>query len=129
MNRWVGVGRSTKEVELRYSAGHEPTAVGKVTMAIDSGLGDKKKTNYVPIVCFGKTAEFIERNLQKGKLFAVEGEYTTGSYNNKNGEKVYTTEIKADKVQVLEWGDKKDTPRDDGIPQGFRALDLEDMPF
>ncbi|MDD4564808.1 MAG: single-stranded DNA-binding protein [Eubacteriales bacterium] len=129
MNKFLGIGRSTKEVELRYTTGAEPLAVGRVTMAIDSGFGDKKKTNFVPITAFGKTAEFMERNLQKGKLFAVEGEYTTGSYNNKNGEKVYTTEIKADKVQVLEWGDKKESGRNDGLPEGFKALDLEDMPF
>jgi single-strand DNA-binding protein len=128
MNKFLGVGRSTKEVETRYTTGENAMAISKVTMAIDSGFGDKKKTNFVPITAFGKTAEFMERNLQKGKLFAVEGEYTTGSYENKHGEKVYTTEIKADKIQILEWGEKKET-QGDGIPKGFNSFDPEELPF
>jgi single-strand DNA-binding protein len=131
MNNWVGVGRATKDVETRYSQGDNPMAVSKVTMAIDSGYGDKKKTNFVPIVAFGKTAEAMEKYLVKGKLFAVQGEYTTGSYKNKEGVTVYTTQITANKVQILEWGDKQDTQegaQDPGVPEGFSALD-EDIPF
>jgi single-strand DNA-binding protein len=132
MNNWVGVGRATKDVETRYSQGDNPMAVSKVTMAIDSGYGDKKKTNFVPIVAFGKTAEAMEKYLVKGKLFAVQGEYTTGSYKNKEGVTVYTTQITANKVQILEWGDKQDTQegaQDPGVPEGFSALDSDEIPF
>jgi single-strand DNA-binding protein len=129
MNNWVGVGRATKDVETRYSQGDNPMAVSKVTMAIDSGYGDKKKTNFVPIVAFGKTAEAMEKYLVKGKLFAVQGEYTTGSYKNKEGVTVYTTQITANKVQILEWGDKQEIAQDPGVPEGFSALDSDEIPF
>ena len=135
MNNWTGVGRATKDVETRYTQGNEPMAVSKVTMAIDSGYGDKKKTNFVPIVAFGKTAEAMERFLVKGKLFAAQGEYTTGSYKNKDGVTVYTTEINASKIQILEWPNKEESGDPSGycqagqVPEGFSSLDDDDIPF
>lgn len=134
MNKWIGIGRSTKDVEVRYTSSGEPMAVAKVTMAIDSGYGDKKKTNFVPITCFGKTAEVLERYLRKGKLFAVEGEYSTGSYENKEGKKVYTTEIIASKVEIIEWPDKDESNIPEGFTQvendgAFAALDDSEVPF
>lgn len=131
MNNWIGTGRAVKDVETRYSQGAEPIAVSRVTMAIDSGYGDKKKTNFVPIVAFGKTAEYLEKHLVKGKLFAVQGEYTSGSYKNKDGATVYTTNINANKVEILEWGDKPNNR--DNAPSGFNEVPegfamLEDDP-
>ena len=133
MNNWTGIGRAVRDVETRYSAGNEPMAISRVTMAIDSGYGDKKKTNFVPIVAFGKTAEYLEKHLVKGKLFAVQGEYTSGNYKNKDGVTVYTTNINANKVEILEWAnranDETNSPTEPSIPEGFSSLDDDDIPF
>ncbi len=134
MNNWNGVGRTTKEPETRYTQAAEPMAVSKFTIAIDAGYGEKKKTNFVPVVCFGKTAEYVERFLRKGKLVAVQGEYTTGSYEKQDGTKVYTTNINASKVQVLEYEKTDDNTSslsgENGIPEGFQALDDDEFsPF
>jgi single-strand DNA-binding protein len=137
MNNWVGIGRLVADPEVRYSS-ETQKAVGKFRIAIDDGYGDKKTTDFIPVVCFGATAEAAERFLSKGKMCGVHGRIKTGSYTNKEGVKVYTTEILADRVEFLsprsEGGaqensdaDFKQTP---GIPEGFQALeDDDDIPF
>jgi len=126
MNNWVGIGRLTKDVEVRYSG---ETAVGRFTLAIDDGYGEKKKTDFVPVVCFNKTAENAEKFLSTGKLCAVQGKYTTGKYENKEGVTVYTTEITASRVQFLESKNKAEA--DTNVPDGFIPMDdLDDsIPF
>ena len=127
MNNWNGIGRLTKAVELRYTNGAEPMAVGRFTMAIDDGYGERKRTNFIPVTVFGKQAENCERFLDKGRLVAVSGKIQTGSYE-KDGMKVYTTDVIADKVDFIDWGDKQpaETPKD--VPSGFSAID-EQIPF
>ena len=80
---------------------------------------------------FGKQAENCERYLAKGRLVGIQGRLQTGSYKNKEGQTVYMTDVVADRVEFLEWGDKKEDVKseDHGLPSGFRALDDEDMPF
>ena len=135
MNNWAGVGRLVADPEIRYAA-ETQKAVGKFKIAIDDGYGDKKTTDFIPVVCFGATAENVERFLSKGKLCAVSGKIKTGSYKNKEGTTVYTTEILADRVQFLESKNKEDKDgaepkREPTIPEGFMALpdELDDTPF
>lgn len=123
MNNVSLVGRCVRDPEVRYSG---ELAVAKFSLAIDDGYGEKKKTNYPSVVCFGKTAEFLEKNVRKGKLLAVSGKIQTGSYEKSDGTKVYTTEVAADRVQLLEWDDKK---KDSNIPDGFAEVDDSDCPF
>ena len=83
---------------------------------------------------FGKQAENVERYLVKGRLVGVQGRIQTGSYVNKYGNKVYTTDVIADRVEFLEWGDRRTTETggntsNDGIPNGFEALEDEEIPF
>ena len=129
MNNWNGIGRTTKDVELRYTSG-EQMAVARFTMAIDDGFGEKKKTNFIPVVVFGKTAENCEKFLQKGKLVGVSGKIQTGSYEKQDGTKIYTTDVIADRVEFLEWGDKAENKpvNDEPAPKGFSTID-EDIPF
>ena len=86
---------------------------------------------------FGKQAENCERFLAKGRLVGIQGRLQTGSYTNKDGATVYTTDVVADRVEFLEWGDKAErtaAPRQSGMggfdaaPEGFSAID-EDIPF
>lgn len=101
MNCVVLIGRLTRDPELRHTAGQ--MAVCTFTLAIDQVKKDgEKKTNFPRITCFGKQAENCERFLKKGLLTGVQGSLTTGSYQDKNGNTVYTTDVIADRVEFLE---------------------------
>lgn len=132
MNSWNGVGRLVRDVETRYS---NEMAISKFTIAIDDGYGEKKKTNFIPIVVFGKTAENCEKYLAKGKKVGVTGRIQTGKYENKEGNTVYTTDVIADRVEFLDPVEQSDTPRttkraDDDAPEGFQTMDDDEfIPF
>jgi single-strand DNA-binding protein len=136
MNNVSLIGRLTRDPEVRYTAGTQ-MAVAKFTVAIDDGFGEKKRTNFIPVTVFGKTAENCEKYLAKGRLVGVQGKIQTGSYTNKDGATVYTTDVVADRVEFLEWGERSErfaAPRQSGMggfdaaPEGFSAID-EDIPF
>ena len=95
MNKWVGIGRLTKDAELKYTPG-KGTAVSTFTLAIDDGFGDNKKTDFIPIVLWGKSAENLAAYLIKGTQVAVAGRISTRSYDAKDGSKRYVTEVVAD---------------------------------
>lgn len=132
MNNVILIGRLVREPELRYTSGSQ-MAVCRFTLAIDRRVkqGEEKKADFPNIICFGKTAENCEKFLAKGRKVAVQGRLQTGSYE-KDGVKHYTTDVIADNVEFLEWGEKngesaKETVSDP-VPEGFAALD-EDIPF
>ena len=131
MNNWTGIGRLTKDPEVRYTP--DQMAICKFTVAIDDGYGEKKKTNFIPVVVFGKQAESCEKFLAKGRMVAVEGKIQTGSYEKQDGSKVYTTDVIANRVEFIDFG-KKDgenakQSHADAIPAGFTAMDDADCPF
>ncbi|MCI8648340.1 MAG: single-stranded DNA-binding protein [Firmicutes bacterium] len=140
MNNVVLIGRLTRDPEVRYTSGTQ-MAVARFSIAIDRPVrnGGEKQTDFPNIVVFGKQAENCERFLGKGRLVGVQGRIQTGSYTNKDGVKVYTTEVVANNVEFLDWGDRNDrserpaaqpSPKDDmGIPDGFQAIEDEDIPF
>jgi single-strand DNA-binding protein len=138
MNSVVLIGRLTRDPELRYTASTQ-MAVATFTIAIDrpTKAGGEKQTDFPRITVFGKSAENCEKFLVKGRLVAVQGRLQTGSYTNKDGATVYTTDVVADRVEFLEWGDKpqggasyssSQSPSFDDAPAGFSAID-EDIPF
>lgn len=130
MNNVALIGRLTRDPEVRETAGG--TAVCSFKLAIDDGWGENKRTNYIPVLTFGKTAENCGRFLAKGKQCGVTGKIQTGSYEKKDGTTVYTTDVVADKVEFIGGGEKvaaKSSEKDSEVyPQGFSALD-EDVPF
>jgi single-strand DNA-binding protein len=98
MNSVCLIGRLTRNPETRYL--DSGMAVTKMTLAVDRH--DKEKSaDFIGITCFGKSAEMAERYLEKGRQIAVQGRIQTGSYKNKNGETVYTTDVIADRVTYL----------------------------
>ena len=119
-------------------------AICRFAVAIDRPprQNGEKQTDFPNVVVFGKQAENCERFLAKGRLVGVQGRIQTGSYTNKDGATVYTTEVVADRVEFLEWGDRpaggqgggmraqaqEAAPRFDAAPEGFSAID-EDIPF
>ena len=142
MNSVVLIGRLTRDPEVRYTSGTQ-MAVCTFTIAIDRPVraGGEKQTDFPRVTVFGKQAENCERFLAKGRLVGVQGRIQTGSYTNKDGATVYTTDVVADRVEFLEWGDRNErqaarpaaqssAPEGgfDAAPEGFSAID-EDIPF
>lgn len=107
MNVVAVIGRLTKDPEVRYTP--DGTAIATMTVAIDRPpkKDGTKETDFPRITVFGKTAENCGKFLKKGLLVGANGRIQTGSYTNKNGDKVYTTDIVADRVHFLEWAEEK----------------------
>ena len=117
--------------------------------------GQEKKTDFPRVTVFGRQAENCEKFLAKGRLVGVQGRIQTGSYTNRDGATVYTTDVVADRVEFLEWGDRAPRSggnaggqqgqqyaqpqqpqqsqsyddRDNGVPEGFQAITDDDIPF
>ncbi|MBE6031347.1 MAG: single-stranded DNA-binding protein [Firmicutes bacterium] len=138
MNSVSLVGRLVRDPEVRYTPSQ--MAVARFTVAVDRPFSrDSEQTaDFISCVAFGKQAEFIERYFTKGRPIGLTGRIQTGSYTNKDGVKVYTTDVVADRVEFV--GNKEGNGGsaapaksggdfDMGIPEGFSALEDEDLPF
>lgn len=104
MNKWIGTGRLTRDPEVRYSQGENSMAIAKFTLAVDRRFKKQgeQDADFINCVAFGKTAEFVEKYFSKGMKIIVEGRIQTGSYTNKEGNKVYTTDIAVEQVEFAE---------------------------
>ena len=121
MNRFLGTGRMTKDADIRVS---ESTTVARFTIAIDRKF-KKGETDFISCVAFGKTAEFMEKYTHKGMKLEIEGRIQTGSYE-KDGKKVYTTDVICDSVEFAE-SKKAEEKQDDGF---MSVVENDDnMPF
>ena len=126
INSVVLTGRLVREAEVRETAGG--TAACSFTLAVDDGFGEKKKTYFIPVKVFGKQAENCGKYLAKGKLCGVQGKIQTGSYQKKDGSTAYTTDVVADRVDFIEWGEKVAVRASEPVSEGFSAVDT-DIPF
>lgn len=106
MNLVVLIGRLTKEPDIRES---NDKKIARYTLAVDR-WGKKDEADFISCVCFGKTAEWAEKYLNKGTKISVEGRIQTGSYTNKDGKKVYTTDVIVNSHEFCEG--KKDNDDD-----------------
>lgn len=142
MNSVMLIGRLTKDPEVRYTRTANPIAVATFTVAIDrpTRTGQEKKTDFPRVQVFGRQAENCERFLAKGRLVGIQGSIQTGSFVNREGVTVYTTDVIANRVEFLEWGEKhkketfsgdvKDGSREPiEAPEGFQEYSEEDIPF
>lgn len=104
MNKWIGVGRLVRDPEVRYSQGENATAVARYTLAVDRRFkrDGESTADFIPCVVFGKSAEFAEKYFRQGLRISVAGRIQTGSYTNKDGVKVYTTEIMVEEQEFAE---------------------------
>lgn len=138
MNSVVLIGRLTRDPEVRYIS-ESQMAIATFTVAIDrpTRSGQEKKADFPRVTAFGRQAENCEKFLAKGRLVGVQGRIQTGSYTNKDGRTVYTTDVVADRVEFLEWGNKNDSggaqqpagaPEPPAAPEGFSYSD-DDIPF
>ena len=104
MNKVILIGRCTRDPEVRYSQGENATAVARYTLAVDRQFkwdGDQS-ADFINCIAFGKRGEFAEKYLRKGTKIAVVGRIQTGSYTNKDGNKVYTTDVVVDEHEFVE---------------------------
>ena len=91
MNQAIICGRLVRDPEIRYTNGEEAKAVAKYTIAVDRMRGEE--ADFISCVAFGKSAEFAEKYFRKGQRVLISGRIQTGSYTNKDGQKVYSTDI------------------------------------
>lgn len=107
MNKVILMGRLTRDPDIRYTQGQEPYCIARFNMAVDRGIrrdqGNNQQTADFPnCIAFRKTAEFIEKYCQKGTKLVVEGRLQTGSYTNREGVKIYTTDVLVSHAEFAE---------------------------
>ncbi len=141
MNSVILIGRLTKDPELRYIA-ESGKAVATFTLAVNRPFSKEDKADFFRVVVFGKSAENCANFITKGRLVGVQGRLQNNNYETQAGEKRYTTEIIADRVEFLESRNaqaqrseqRNNSPSpspNSGLPEGFQALDDDDdeIPF
>lgn len=114
MNKVILMGRLTRDPEVRYSQGEGSTAIARYSLAVDrrfSRNNEENNTDFINIVAFGKAGEFAEKYFRKGTKVLLTGRIQTGSYTNKDGVKVYTTDVIA---EDQEFAESKNSSGNDG---------------
>lgn len=108
MNKVILMGRLTRDPEVRYSQAAEPLAIARYTLAVDrrfqrrDNSGNEQTADFISCVAFGRNGEFAEKYLKQGTKIAITGRIQTGSYTNKDGNKVYTTEVVVEEHEFAE---------------------------
>ena len=106
MNKVVLIGRLARDPEVRYSQGEQPMAIARYTLAVDRrrsrNNNDENSADFISCVAFGRAGEFAEKYFHKGIKICVSGRIQTGSYTNKDGQKVYTTEVVVENQEFAE---------------------------
>lgn len=104
MNKVILMGRLTRDPEVRYSGGDNSTAVARYTLAVDRRFkkDGEQSADFISCVCFGKAGEFAEKYLRQGTKITISGRIQTGSYTNRDGQKVYTTDVVVEEQEFAE---------------------------
>ena len=106
MNKVILMGRLTRDPDVRYSNGENVTAVARFTLAVDRRFarrdGDQQTADFIGCVAFGRNAEFIEKYFRQGMRVTICGRIQTGSYTNRDGNKVYTTDVVVEEQEFAE---------------------------
>ena len=124
MNKVQLVGRLTRDPEIRYSQGENATATARFSVAVNRRFKNSEgnyDADFINCVAFGKSAEFVEKYFKKGMAIGLTGRIQTGSYTNKDGQRVYTTDVVVEQVEFAESkgsGESSFTPADRPAPSG-----------
>ena len=104
MNKVILIGRLTREPDVRYSQGERETVIARYSLAVPRKFkrDNEPDCDFINCVAFGKNGEFAEKYLQKGIKIAVVGHIQTGSYTNRDGQKIYTTDVIVDEQEFCE---------------------------
>ena len=136
MNKVILMGRLARDPEIRYT--DQQLAIGRYSLAVPRRVqqGQEPTADFVNVVSFGKAAEFAEKYLKKGTKVLVTGRIQTGSYNNKDGQKVYTTDVVAEEQEFCESkasGNNQNTNASSNPTDGFMSFPddgiEDDLPF
>ena len=121
MNKVILIGRLVRDPEVRYSSGENSKAVARYTLAVDRRYkrDGEQSADFISCVCFGKPAEFAEKYFRQGIKIAIGGRIQTGSYMNKDGVKVYTTDVV---IEDQEFAESKNTQQADNQQMQNRQL-------
>ncbi|KXB46598.1 hypothetical protein HMPREF3188_00673 [Tissierellia bacterium KA00581] len=147
MNIAMISGRLVRDIELKYTNAQEPMAFCKFTLAVDRGMSKVKKeqaqqngqavADFINVTVFGKQAENCSKFLAKGRMVAIQGSLQSGSYTAQDGTKRYTTEVMAQRVEFIDWGNSKQNNQANQNTQPFGHFEddfgftetNEDIPF
>ncbi len=141
MNKVILMGRLTRDPEVRYTQSDNASAVARFSLAVDRRFkkDGEQTADFINCVAFGKTGEFIEKYGRKGTKFVVEGRIQTGSYTNKDGQKVYTTDVVVEQVEFAESkssadGNTTNNTANSNAPTDTSFMDIpdsidEELPF
>lgn len=136
MNKVILMGRIVRDADVRYSQGANPTAVARYSLAVDRKFKQEGQptADFINCIAFGKLGEFAEKYLHKGVKIAVVGRIQTGSYTNKDGQKVYTTDVVVEEQEFCESknaNQQAERPRPATDADGFMNIPdgIEDLPF
>ncbi|WP_130836234.1 single-stranded DNA-binding protein [Lachnoclostridium sp. Marseille-P6806] len=106
MNKVILMGRLTRDPDVRYTQGENPMCIARYTLAVDRRMSrnnqDGQTADFIGCVAFGRSGEFAEKYCHKGTKLAVTGRIQTGSYTNKEGQKVYTTDVVVEDQEFAE---------------------------
>jgi single-strand DNA-binding protein len=113
MNKVIIIGRLTRDPDIRYSQGEKATAIARISLAVDRKFKQEGQptADFINCLAFGKRAEFFEKYCKKGTKLVIEGSWQTGSYTNKDGNKVYTNECL---IESCEFAESKQASQDNG---------------
>lgn len=130
MNKVIIMGRLTRDPDVRYTQGQESLCVARYTLAVDrrQKKDSEPAADFINCVAFGKAGEFAEKYLKKGTKLIVSGRIQTGSYTNKDNQKVYTTDVVAEEQEFAEskrTDSTEETSDFQNIPEGIE----DDLPF
>lgn len=137
MNKVILMGRLTRDPEIRYSAGEDSKAVARYTLAVDRRFRQEggQAADFIGCVAFGRQAEFAEKYLRQGTKIAITGRIQTGSYTNRDGQKVYTTDVIVEEQEFAESkaaGGRQQAPGQQDPGDGFMNIPEgidEELPF
>lgn len=145
MNKVILMGRLTRDPNVRYSTGQngEQLAIARYSLAVDRRFvrqGNDQSADFISCVAFGKQGEFAEKYLKQGTKIAVTGRIQTGSYTNKEGQKVYTTDVVVEEQEFAESKSSQENsqnsnyapPAPDASTEGFMNIPegiVDDLPF
>lgn len=136
MNKWIGIGRICKDPVVRYSQAETPMAVARFALAVDRKFNKQEQAaDFINCVAFGKQAEFIEKYFRKGMRATLAGHIQTGNYTNKEGQKVYTTDVSVEEIEFAESkGEHGENAQSQGAASDSDFLNIpdgvdEELPF
>ena len=135
MNKVIEIGRLVREPEIRYSQGANSTCVARYTLAVDRKFKQEGQPNadFINCIAFGKLGEFAEKYLHKGVKIAVVGHIQTGSYKNKDGNTVYTTDVVVEEQEFCESKSQSNSQPQpaQSVDMGFMNIDtdMDSLPF